>query len=254
MPPVAVRRPSDPGSAGIVLDFDGTLSPIAPTPGEARPLPEAPALLAALASAYRVVAVVSGRRAREVRDLLGAGERVRVLGLYGLEGEGADRRRGPVPEAVMEEVRRAAALVPGASVEPKGPQVAVHYRAARDHEAARRVLLARLGEVAERHGFRLLEGKRVVELAVPGGGDKGAVVERLAREEGLREVLYAGDDEADLAAFEALARLGREGVVTTAVAVRSAETPPELLAAADVVVDGPGGLLGLLRGLLPDPG
>jgi trehalose 6-phosphate phosphatase len=69
----------------------------------------------------------------------------------------------------------------------------------------------------------------------------------------LEAALYAGDDHADLDAFAALDRLALEGVVTVKVGVGSDETPPELLAAADVVVDGPAGLLALLAELVePD--
>ena len=47
----------------------------------------------------------------------------------------------------------------------------------------------------------------VLELVPPDRPLKGGAVERLAREHGLRAVLYAGDDHADLDAFDALDRL-----------------------------------------------
>ncbi|HET6771008.1 MAG TPA: trehalose-phosphatase, partial [Actinomycetota bacterium] len=67
--------------AGILLDFDGTLSEIAPSPEEARPVQDAASTLEGLAAAFRVVAVVSGRRARDVASVLGAN--IRYIGLYG---------------------------------------------------------------------------------------------------------------------------------------------------------------------------
>ncbi|MEA2535052.1 MAG: Trehalose-phosphatase, partial [Actinomycetota bacterium] len=57
----AVRE--DPAGAGFVLDFDGTLSGIAPTPAEASALPGASGVLATLAGRYPLVAILSGRRA-----------------------------------------------------------------------------------------------------------------------------------------------------------------------------------------------
>ncbi|HEY4401944.1 MAG TPA: trehalose-phosphatase, partial [Acidimicrobiia bacterium] len=62
---------------------------------------------------------------------------------------------------------------------------------------------------------------------------------------------FAGDDRGDLDAFAALARLQAEGRLETAVriAVGSAEAPPELLARADLVVDGPAGLVSVLEAL-----
>ena len=91
----------------------------------------------------------------------------------------------------------------------------------------------------------------VVELVPPGRPMKGAAVERISGEHGLEAVLYAGDDRADLDAFAALERLGAAGTVAIRVAVRGDETPSELVEAADVVCDGPAGLLGLLRTLPP---
>ena len=80
---------------------------------------------------------------------------------------------------------------------------------------------------------------------------KGGAVERLAHERGLKVLLYAGDDHADLDAFDALDRLIAAGDVRAAVrvAVRGPETPPALLDAADVVAEGPAELVELLRTL-----
>jgi trehalose 6-phosphate phosphatase len=241
---------SHPQQTGILLDFDGTLSDIAATPEDARPVEGAAATVDALAQWYRIVAVVSGRRAREVGDLLGAN--VRYLGLYGREDESGTLSEDVLAttERLLPDVEDVAAQVPGARVEHKGVQLAVHYRAASDPDAAERVLRKLLGAVADAHGLTLLEGKRVLELTAPGAPTKGDVVSRLAVEERLRSILYAGDDAADLEAFAAVDRLGAEGVTGVKVAVRSRETPEVLLRAADLVVEGPRGLIELLRSLL----
>jgi trehalose 6-phosphate phosphatase len=236
------------------VDFDGTLSEIASTPEDARPVPGAGEVLASLAADYGVVAVVSGRRAAEVAGLLGRPAGVRFVGLYGLEDDGgpADPAATGLAariEQLFPEVERIADAVPGARVEPKGLQVAVHYRGAADPDRARRTLVEGLGRVADRAGLRVLEGKMVLELGPAGGPSKGQVVIRLADQAGLRAVLYAGDDVADRDAFAAVDRLRATGVAGVTVAVRSAETPEDLIAAADIVVDGPAGLVDLLAGL-----
>jgi trehalose 6-phosphate phosphatase len=66
---------------------------------------------------------------------------------------------------------------------------------------------------------------------------------------GLTAVCFAGDDNGDLPAFAVLGRLAAAGVATLAVAVGGPETPTAVLSAADVVVDGPPGLLSLLDAL-----
>jgi trehalose 6-phosphate phosphatase len=240
--------PGEARPVGVLLDFDGTISDIAPTPEEAVPVPGARQALETLAEAGAVVAVISGRPALDVASLVGAP--VRYFGLYGLEDEGSPvappQELLAALEAVLPQVERAAALVPGSRVEHKGLQVAVHYRGSPEPDAARRVLLARLGPVAEAHGYRLLEGKRVVELAVEAGPTKGDVLLRVARTAGLRAAMYAGDDVADLEAFHAMDRLAEEGVTALRVAVRHPEAPAALEEAADVVADDPGVLVGLL--------
>jgi trehalose 6-phosphate phosphatase len=191
-----------------------------------------------------VVAVVTGRRSEEIGGMLDA-PGVRLLGVYGLE----DVEHTPVRPDVLERARDAAAVVPEAWVEDKGATVAVHFRQAGDPFAARLSLLRALAPLAAGEELEVVEGKMVVELMPADRPRKGGAVLRLVRELGLRGVLFAGDDVADLEAFEALDRLGEEGVVTVRVAVRGPETPPGLLDAADVVVDGPTGLVRLLEEL-----
>jgi trehalose 6-phosphate phosphatase len=151
--------------------------------------------------------------------------------------------------AALPLAERAAAEVPEAWVEDKGPSLAVHYRQAPDPTAARSALLVALTPVASETGLELIEGKMVIELVPPDRPHKGGAVERLAGEYELEAALYAGDDHADLDAFAALDRLALRGVATTKVAVRGHETPEALIAAADVVVDGALGLVDLLRTL-----
>lgn len=185
---------------------------------------------------------MTGRRSEEVAGLLDV-PHVRYFGLYGLEGE------EDVPElvaAVAARAESAAGVVPQAWMEDKGVSLAVHYRQAPDPVRARAALLVALQPVATEGGLELIEGKMVLELVPPGRPMKGGAVERLAGEHALESVLYAGDDHADLDAFAALDRLAARGTATVKVAVRGPETPAELVDAADLVVDGPPGLVRLL--------
>ena len=226
-----------------MLDFDGSLSEIVARPELAAPVEGAVEAVRALVPSFGLVAVVSGRPTDEVRELLGV-EGVRYEGSYGI-GVAADASTD-LPFAAVEQ---AAAATPGAMVEPKGFSVAVHYRACLDRQAAREALLIALRPVAEDSGLELIEGKMVVELVPAGSSHKGDVVARLVRDAGSLAALYAGDDLPDLAAFSALDALAAEGVSVMKVAVRGDETPAELLRAADEVVEGPRGLVELLREL-----
>jgi trehalose 6-phosphate phosphatase len=227
----------------VFLDFDGSLSEIVDRPDLAEPAAGAADVLAALRSRFREVAIISGRPANELASRLGV-DGLTYEGLYGMEEAATD-----LTVSVLPAVERAAASVPEARLEDKRVSVAVHYRGARDPEAARRTLVTALEPVASDAGLVLVEGKMVVELVPADRPLKGGAVERLARSRELQAVLYAGDDVADLDAFSALDRLDRRGVHGVRVAVRGPETPQELLRAADLEVDGPAGLVALLRTL-----
>jgi trehalose 6-phosphate phosphatase len=232
----------DPATAGVILDVDGTLAPIVPRP-ELSMVPETSrAALRGLVGRYRLVAVVSGRTTEEASALVDL-DGVVVAGLYGLEAP-------PLPERVAAAVEAEAQAVTGAWVERKGASVAVHVRLAPDPDAAEVELAPRLQRVAATEGLELQLGKRVIELVPAGRPRKGAAVERFVREAELAAALYAGDDHADLEAFDALAVLVRaSGLRAVRVAVRGDETPDAVLAAADLIVDGPEGLADLLRSL-----
>lgn len=237
--------------AGLFLDFDGTLAPIVPDPAAARPLPGTCELLAALAGRLAVVAVVSGRPASFLRDVLGTPLGVRLAGLYGMEEVGPDGTVRADPEAEGWRPAVASAtqvlattLPPGAHVEEKGLSVAVHWRRA---PGAERDALAAARQAAAREGLVLQAGRMSVELRPPAHADKGTVVERLAGQLGV--VAYAGDDAGDLPAFAALDSMRASGRTVVRIAVADEESPPSLISAADVVVDAPEEALSLLRAL-----
>ncbi|MGH9165463.1 MAG: trehalose-phosphatase [Acidimicrobiales bacterium] len=243
-----------PERSGVVTDFDGTLAPIVEDPAVSRPLPGAVDVLHRLADRYAVVAVVSGRPVAFLAEHLGmaGGGRLVLAGLYGLERvDGGAPSTAPGVEAWRPVVAEVAALAeatapPGLRVERKGLSVAVHYRgepALQEWaEAFARRQAARTG--LARHPARMSQ-----ELRPPLPVDKGSVVAGLVA--GLDAACFVGDDQGDLPAFAALDELRRTpGRHALKVAVRSTEAPPALLAAADLLVDGPEGALALLRQLV----
>ena len=125
----------------------------------------------------------------------------------------------------------------GAHIEDKRYSVAVHTRRVADPGRWAGPVAEAAADVATHHGLEVVPGKMVWELRPHVRSDKGDAVRRVVAESGARSVLVAGDDLGDLPAFAVAAELGRG----LRVAVRSAEAPPELLDAADLVVDGPEG-------------
>jgi len=239
--PLAVLL-EEPALSAVLTDFDGTLAPIVADPAAAAPLPGACAVLRELSLHFAVVAVVSGRPAAFLADrLAAAGPAVRLFGVYGLEWiEDGAIRLAPEAEpwrAVAAEVVVAAReefAGEAVGIEDKGASVTVHWRQA-PGAGGRVRTFARTW--ARRTGLALQPGRRAVEFRPPVGIDKGAVVERLAH--GCVAACFAGDDAGDLAAFAALDRLAAAGTRGVRLAVADEESPPELVAAADMVVHGP---------------
>ncbi|MEU0412364.1 trehalose-phosphatase [Streptomyces griseorubiginosus] len=249
---------SHPRGAVIGLDFDGTLAPIVADPEQARAHPEAVQVLAALAPKVASVAVITGRPA-EVAVRYGgfagvAGlEHLTVLGHYGAERWDAATGEVTAPEphpgvaAVRAELP---ALLDGtgAWIEEKGGRaVAVHTRRAPDPQAAFDALRTPLTDLAVRHGLMVEPGRLVLELRPP-GMDKGVALLAHVRELSATSVLYGGDDLGDLPAFSTVEHLRTTGTPGLLVCSGSDEVT-ELRKRADLVVDGPGGVVGLLRDL-----
>jgi trehalose 6-phosphate phosphatase len=245
---------SAPAESGIFLDFDGTLSEIVFVPSDARPLPGVREMLAQLAVRYKLVAVVSGRSARQLLEWLGPD--IEIWGTHGAEKAVAGRIELSEAAAPYEELmrrvfddarRRMSELaLEGTVIEDKTVMVGLHFRAARDREKARRALDDLADDLANTYGLRRAGGRLAYELRPPIELSKSEVVLQRSREDSLTAVAFAGDDRVDLPAFDALDRLRDDGLATLRIAVRSDEAPAELLERADVIVDGPAGMLELL--------
>lgn len=229
---------ANPAEAGLFLDFDGVLAPIVSRPEDAAAPPETRAELERLAGRYAVVAVVSGRAGDDVRARVGV-DGVVCVGSHGLELEPqAERWRRTLAAFAAD------APWPQREIEVKGLAVAFHFRD-RDDEAAAIRQLDAIAESAREEGLVARYGRKVLEVLPPVGSHKGTAVRRLIAEHGIRRALVAGDDTTDLDSFAALDGLD----AAVRVAVASAESPPALLKAADLMVDSTVEFLELLRRL-----
>ena len=239
------------GDAVVALDYDGTLAPIVDRPSEAVPAPGAVEVLEALAPQVRAVALVTGRPADVVVELAGLHS---VPGLVVLGQYGAQRWSGgelTSPEELPAVAAARAALpdvlaAEGAELEDKGLSLVVHTRRCADPLGALQRLEEAVGAAAGE--LEVHRGRLVLELRPP-GYDKRAALLSLC-DPLPSAVLFAGDDLGDLPAFDAVDELRAAGAVGVTVCSASDEGPPQLRARADVVVDGPRGVVELLRALV----
>ena len=241
-----------PKRSGLFCDFDGTIAPLVTDPQAAQAAPGAIAALHELSGELGIVAGISGRPAAflaERLEMANYHSSLRAIGLHGLEewspeGKVVLRLAAVSWRPRVEAARdRLLATVPkGVQVEDKGYGITVHWRSLGSSGARLESVAARASgavrAAGEEYGLVAHAGKASVELVLPLGIDKGSVVIELAAH--VDRACYLGDDLGDLLAFRALDRLSSaSGLIALKLAVSGAEAPQELVAEADLVLDGP---------------
>ena len=206
--------------AGLVMDFDGVLSPITDDPSASELLPGTEEVLAELATKLSVVALLSGRPV-EFLAARACVPGVELHGSYGLEHLGADGitvvpGARPWMTAVEEATRTLHRHLDGAEgvqVEDKSLAVAVHWRRAPDRDEAEGLVTPLVQELMDTHGLHREPGKFVLELRMPLDQDKGTALRGIIAAHKLGTIAYAGDDLGDLPAFAAAAAAGGYSLV-----------------------------------------
>lgn len=213
------RRLAAPPRLALFCDFDGTLAPLAGHPDRAH-LPVATrAVLERLGRLPRMfVGVVSGRSLRDLRRRVGL-RKIYYIGSHGLEwagpnGQGSVRANVGWQRCIRElreKLQSCLDGLPGIYVEPKTVSIAVHYRNARVSVAERALLSVRHLVQSSPNSWRLLEGKKVLEVLPPAEMDKGrAVLEAVGRIQSLAGgrplLVFLGDDVTDETVFVRLRR------------------------------------------------
>jgi trehalose 6-phosphate phosphatase len=192
----------------LLLDIDGTLLDLAPTPREVWVPPDlASTLPRLLARTSGALALVSGRSINDI-DLIFA-----PLQLPAVGGHGAEMRLSPDRESVSahappmdkELKRRLAAIAklsPGILLEDKGYSLALHYRLAPHAEKAIYEAVSVIRADLPNAPIEVLPGKSVCEIKHSGFTKATGVKELMTRDpfKGRRPV-FIGDDVTDETVF-----------------------------------------------------
>jgi len=188
----------------IAFDIDGTLAPIVDRPWEARVPPEVQRGMAAIA-AHAPVAILTGRAMEDARPMLGFAPRY-LIGNHGAEGvpgqEHVSEECARVCRAWVDELSSGSESwrdVEGIVLEDKTYSLTFHFRHARDHGAALRVLVARTATLLPLP--KLVNGKKVLNLLPPTAPDKGEALTALLAATHCKRALYVGDDASDERVF-----------------------------------------------------
>ena len=208
----------------LLLDYDGTLTPIVRRPELARlPNRTRTLLKQLLRRKYVTVGIISGRSLRDVKKLVGLKGTIYV-GNHGLELEGpnfkfvnpAAKNSKPLIQKIGRKLKEKLRQINGALVEPKGLTLSVHHRLVKGSDLI--ILKGIFDNVTKpfriRKKIKVGMGKKVFEVRPPVKWDKGKIVKWILarlypghKAKGLLPI-YLGDDRTDEDAFRALKRKG----------------------------------------------
>ena len=198
----------------LLLDYDGTLTPIVSLPELALCPSDVKRVLEELRDLSDVhVAIISGRSLEDLREKVGVSDIIYV-GNHGLEIEYPDgRHREDVSSAsarelknITQNVKDSLKEIPGILFEEKGPILSVHYRNV-PQEFSKQIRHAIEEELHPWKGrWKMASGKMVLEIQPNVDFHKGKAVREILKtfpSVGFLPI-YLGDDQTDEKAFRVL--------------------------------------------------
>jgi trehalose-phosphatase len=208
----------------LMLDYDGTLAPFHIDRFAATPYPGVEDRLATLSGLARVrLVLVSGRSARELRDLLPIGIKAEIWGSHGREQMKSDGAYqlfalDPVQQAALEQLGlEMSALGFSQTLEVKPASLAIHWRSfdPATQDRVRSLVRAIYARLKDTGGMQLLPFDGGLELRSADRTKGTAVKEILLQELPALPAAYLGDDLTDEDAFAAMGSDGYSILVRT---------------------------------------
>jgi trehalose 6-phosphate phosphatase len=199
----------------ILLDIDGTLLDLAPTPREVWVPPGLAETLSRLRDRTSgALALVSGRSLNDI-DLIFAPEQFPAVGGHGAEmrisidSEAVATHAPPMDKELKRRLAAIAKLSPGILLEDKGYSLALHYRLAPHAEKAIYEAVSLIRADLPNAPIEVLPGKCVCEIK-QSGFDKATGVRELMTHEPFRgrRPFFIGDDVTDESVFAMMPDLG----------------------------------------------
>jgi trehalose 6-phosphate phosphatase len=203
------------GDCAILLDIDGTLLDLAPTPREVWVPPGLAETLSRLRDRTSgALALVSGRSLNDI-DLIFAPEQFPAVGGHGAEmristdSEAVAVHAPPMDKELKRRLAAIAKLSPGILLEDKGYSLALHYRLAPHAEKAIYEAVSLIRADLPNAPIEVLPGKCVCEIK-QSGFDKATGVRELMTHAPFRgrRPIFIGDDVTDESVFAMMPDLG----------------------------------------------
>jgi trehalose 6-phosphate phosphatase len=201
----------------ILLDIDGTILDLAPSPQQVWVPTGFRQTLARLDELTGgAVALVSGRSLSDI-DLIFAPLELAAIGGHGAELRGSAGaeplvRAHPLTPALKRRLAALTELGPGILAEDKGYSLALHYRLAPEKADAVRAAVDKICAGVVPGTVEILPGKFVVEIKAAGVSKANAVSELMNHAPFVdRNPIFIGDDVTDEPVFGVIAELGGLG-------------------------------------------
>jgi trehalose 6-phosphate phosphatase len=199
----------------ILLDIDGTLLDLVPTPREVWVPPGlAKTLNRLLQRTSGALALVSGRSLNDI-DLIFAPEQFPAIGGHGAEmrlsqdSEAVATHAPPMDKELKRRLAAIAKLSPGILLEDKGYSLALHYRLAPHAEKAIYAAVSLIRADLPNAPIEVMPGKCVCEIKHSGFSKASAVRELMTHEPFIgRRPLFVGDDVTDESVFAIMPDIG----------------------------------------------
>src|ERR1700744_788921 len=196
------------GETAILLDIDGTLLELMPTPREVWVPPGlSQTLNGLLANPSGALALVSGRSLNDI-DLIFAPDEFPAVGGHGaemrlaLDGAAVPAHAPPLDKGLKRRLAAIAKLSPGILLEDKGYSLALHYRLAPHAESAIYEAVSLIRADLPEAPIEVLPGKCVCEIKHSGFTKASGVRELMTRVPFKgRRPLFIGDDVTDETVF-----------------------------------------------------
>lgn len=222
----------------LLLDYDGTLTPIVNTPDEAILNGGMRSVLGKLKDDPNyIVAVISGRSLMDVKSKVEL-EGICYAGNHGMEIEYLGsiyihpdaKKKMQVIKKICLEFQPLLNGIDGVIIEDKGLTASIHYRMVSPEEIpkVKRIVESTIESYIEKGDIKLTHGKMVLEIRPNILWDKGKAVEWVLKTIGTKASqqyfpVYIGDDRTDEDAFKVLKGKGITVLVASNIKHTNAE-------------------------------
>jgi len=198
----------------LLIDYDGTLTPIVERPELANLPPQAKECLQELAESPRLtLGIISGRSVENLRGKVGI-KGIIYVGNHGLEIEGPGityvnpvaRKTKPFLHSLCRDIGKELTGIKGAIIEDKGLTLSLHYRLVDESrvEELNRIFFEITKPLTASGRIKVSKGKKVYEVRPAVDWNKGKAIAFIAQNfnwEGETLMIFLGDDITDYDGF-----------------------------------------------------